>query len=56
MDRPFGTWIIRSMYRAGSLMIVAKGISRYIKVKLPMCLNNYALRHEGVWGVDLDIS
>jgi hypothetical protein len=29
MDMRFGTWNIRSLYRAGSLMTVAKEISRY---------------------------
>jgi hypothetical protein len=29
MDMRFGTWIVRSMYRAGSLRAVGKGISKY---------------------------
>jgi hypothetical protein len=29
MDMRFGTWIVRSMYRAGSLRAVAEGISKY---------------------------
>jgi hypothetical protein len=24
-----------------------------VKVKFSLCLTNYALRHEGVWGVDV---
>jgi hypothetical protein len=29
MDMRFGTWNIRSLYRAGSLMTVSKEISKY---------------------------
>jgi hypothetical protein len=29
MDMRFGTWNVRSLYRAGSLMTVAKEISKY---------------------------
>jgi hypothetical protein len=29
IDRRFGTWNLRSLYRAGSLMTVAKEISKY---------------------------
>jgi hypothetical protein len=29
MDMRFGTWNVRSMYRAGSLRAVAEGISKY---------------------------
>jgi hypothetical protein len=29
MDLRFGTWIIRSLYRAGSLMTVSRELSRY---------------------------
>jgi hypothetical protein len=29
MDMRFGTWNVRSMYRADSLMAVAEGISKY---------------------------
>jgi hypothetical protein len=29
MDRRFGTWNVRSMYRAGSLRAVAEKISNY---------------------------
>jgi hypothetical protein len=29
MDMRFGTWNVRSLYRAGSLMIAAKEISKY---------------------------
>jgi hypothetical protein len=29
MDMRFGSWNIRSLYRAGSLMTVARGISKY---------------------------
>jgi exonuclease III len=29
MDMRFGTWNVRSLYRAGSLMIVASEISKY---------------------------
>jgi hypothetical protein len=29
MDMRFGTWDVRSLYRAGSLMTVAKEISKY---------------------------
>jgi hypothetical protein len=29
MDMRFSTWNVRSLYRAGSLMTVAKGISKY---------------------------
>jgi hypothetical protein len=30
MDMRFGTWNVRSMYRAGSLRAVAEEISKYI--------------------------
>jgi hypothetical protein len=30
MDMKFGTWNVRSMYRAGSLRAVAEEISKYI--------------------------
>jgi exonuclease III len=29
MDMRFGTWNVRSLYRAGSLMTVAKELSKY---------------------------
>jgi exonuclease III len=29
MDMRFGTWNVRSLYRAGSLMTVAKEVSKY---------------------------
>jgi exonuclease III len=29
MDMRFGTWNVRSMYRAGSLRVVAEEISKY---------------------------
>jgi hypothetical protein len=29
MDMRFGTWIVRSVYRAGSLRIVGEDISKY---------------------------
>jgi hypothetical protein len=29
MDMRFGTWIVRSMYRAGSLKTVAEEVSKY---------------------------
>jgi hypothetical protein len=29
MNMRFGTWNVRSLYRAGSLMTVGKGISKY---------------------------
>jgi hypothetical protein len=29
MDMRFGTWNIRRLYRAGSIMTVSKGLSRY---------------------------
>jgi hypothetical protein len=29
MDMRFGTWDVRSMYRAGSLLAVAEEISKY---------------------------
>jgi hypothetical protein len=29
MDKRFGTWNVRSMYRAGSLRAVAEEISKY---------------------------
>jgi hypothetical protein len=29
MDMRFGTWNVRSLYRAGLLMTLAKGLSKY---------------------------
>jgi hypothetical protein len=29
MDIRFGTWIVRSLYRAGSLMTVSRELARY---------------------------
>jgi hypothetical protein len=31
MDMRFGTWNVRSMYRAGSLSAVAEEISKYVR-------------------------
>jgi hypothetical protein len=43
MDMRFGTWNIRRMYRAGSLVTVERGISKYklnlveVQVRLDRC-------------------
>jgi exonuclease III len=34
MDMRFGTWNVRSMYRAGSLRAVTEEISKYYKLDL----------------------
>jgi hypothetical protein len=57
MDRRFGTWNIRSLYRARSLMTVSRELSRYgqdlvrvLKVRWEGCGTKSAVKHTYPYG------